>query len=442
MQIKVKSSVIGLLLLSYSWAVPTNAADFYTIIGPDGRPMIIKNKDVATPAVRERKSSAKLENSTQFKNQSLNSSQQNQNAKVKIEQESQVKAVENTFENNDQMKARIQTNKNQVVDFNSNQLAADKVKAPSAKNDLEELPTTQKKTVDQIKKNQAAVSSKNMNESSSQKKNIQSLENNSSQTTTKSSEVPQKIENDSKSEKIITEKKSSVDDDNFTMIDGVQYVDHEYLEEKEFNLEGNKRFYIVPDSSATGGRNFETVEREKGVTKSVLSKFLKNTQTAQKPIVLATTYARLNKDEVVETLEQACFTGRKINKSKTLSLDKDEIGFWPVAPVKENFSYEVVNLDQNVETIHLSSFASSQKNPTYYWPLVVFLDQNGCVIEGVSGFKNEDIHSNNRAYSALAGILKKPDNARYLFMTPLAEAIDIKNQKLSNTGQIKLSVLR
>lgn len=442
MQIKVKTSVIGLLLLSFSWAVPTKAADFYTIIGPDGRPMIIKNKDVAAPSARERKSSAKSEDSAQFKNQSLNSVQQNQNTKVKVEQEPQAKTVEDTVQNNDQKKAKIQENKNQVVDLNSNPAGADKAKALSAKNDLEKTPTSHNKTDKQFKKDQAAALSKNMNESSSQKKNIQSLENNSPQIMTKSSEVLKKNENYSKSAEIRTEKKSSVDDDNFTIIDGVQYVNHEYLEEKEFNLEGNKRFYIVPDSSSTGGRNFETVEREKGVTKSVLSKFLKNTQTAQKPIVLATTYARLNKDEVVETLEQACFTGRKINKSKTLSLDKDEIGFWPVAPVKENFSYEVVNLDQNVETIHLSSYASSQKNPTYYWPLVVFLDQNGCVIEGVSGFKNEDIHSNNRAYSALAGILKKPDNARYLFMTPLAEAIDIKNQKLSNTGQIKLSVLR
>lgn len=441
-QIKVKTSVVSLLLLSYSWAVPTSAADFYTIIGPDGRPMIIKNKDVAAPEARERRSNTKPEKSTQSTNQNSNYSQHKQNVEIKIEQESQVKVVENSFQNNDQKKARIQKNVNQVVDLNSNPLGEEKVKIPSFKNNLDETSTTQKKSIDQIKKNQAAALSKNKSDSSTQKKNIQPLDNTSSKTMIQSSKLPIKIDNLSQNAEIKTEKKSSVDSGNFTMIDGVQYVDNEFLEEKEFNLEGNKRFYIVPDSSVTGGRNFETVEREKGVTKTVLSKFLKNTQTTQKPIVLATTYARLNKEEVIETLEQACFNGRKINKSKTLSLDKDEIGFWPVAPVKENFSYEVVNLDQNVETIHLSSYASSQKNPTYYWPLVVFLDQKGCVIEGVSGFKNEDIHSNNRAYSALAGILKKPDNARYLFMTPLAESIDIKNQKLSNTGQIKLSVLR
>ena len=44
--------------------------------------------------------------------------------------------------------------------------------------------------------------------------------------------------------------------------------------------------------------------------------------------------------------------------------------------------------------------------------------------------------------SALEGVLKKPPNAVYLFMTPLLEAVDVQDVQLTNKGQIKLSVLR
>ena len=149
----------------------------------------------------------------------------------------------------------------------------------------------------------------------------------------------------------------------------------------------------MPDSSVGGTRRFETVEREKGISKSVFSKFTKNTQAENEPVVLASTYYRLPKNELVQSLEQSCFSGKKINKAKLLSLDKNEMGLWPVPPIKEKFVYDVIKLDSPIENIHFTSYASSQKSPSYYWPLVVFLDQQGCVIEGVIGFKNENIDS-------------------------------------------------
>ena len=148
------------------------------------------------------------------------------------------------------------------------------------------------------------------------------------------------------------------------------------------------------------------------------------------------------KNELVQSLEQSCFSGKKINKAKLLSLDKNEMGLWPVPPIKEKFVYEVIKLDSPIENIHFTSYASSQKSPSYYWPLVVFLDQQGCVIEGVIGFKNENIDSTYASYSALEGVLQKPPNAVYLFMTPLLEAVDVQDVQLTNKGQIKLSVLR
>lgn len=157
---------------------------------------------------------------------------------------------------------------------------------------------------------------------------------------------------------------------------------------------------------------------------------------------MSATYYRLPKQDVIETLEQSCFTGKKLDKAKVLNIKNREIGFWPVAPIKEKFAFEVIQLDENIQDLLLTSYASSNKNPTYYWPLIVFLDQKGCVIEGVSGFKNQEIAESKFQHAALEGVLKKPSSSKYLFMTPLASAIDVENKQLINHGQIKLSVIR
>jgi len=235
---------------------------------------------------------------------------------------------------------------------------------------------------------------------------------------------------------------SNVDNKNFTTIDGEKYVSNEYLEDQEFNLEGKKRFYMTPEIGAVHGR-YETIERQKGVSASLLDRIRGNSKMEEKKaIVLASSYYRLPKEDVTESLEQGCFSGKKILKAKNLSIKNQEVGLWPVAPIKENFAYEVIKLDQQVQNILLTSYASSSKVPTYYWPLVVFLDQKGCVLEGVGGFKNEEIQDNNMQFSAMEGILRKPEKAVYMFLTPLSSAVDVENKQLTNHGQIKLSVIQ
>lgn len=236
---------------------------------------------------------------------------------------------------------------------------------------------------------------------------------------------------------------SPKNDDNFSKIDGVEYVNNEFLENKEFNLEGRKRFYITPDSNVMGTGHVETVERQKGITKAVLQKFM-NPDADQAPlaIALASTYYRLPKEQVVESLDQSCFSGKKFKKPKELSQRNSQLGIWPVPPIKERFVYEIVKINPDVENIQFTSYATTSKNPTFYWPLAVFLDQNGCVVEGVSGFKNEETAENTKQHAALVGVLKKPAQAQYLFLTPLSEAVDVEGKQLTNQGQIKLSALR
>ncbi len=224
----------------------------------------------------------------------------------------------------------------------------------------------------------------------------------------------------------------------FSNVDGVEYVNSEYLEDQEFNLEGKKRFYSMPD----GTGRFETIERKKGVSRAVLDKFLNRNQTAQVPIALSGTYMRLSAQDLSVAFENdRCFLSGYKKNIKTLSPIK-EVGLWPTQPLKEKFEYELVKLEGTIEYAQIDSYAKTQAQPTYYWPLIVFLDQNGCALEGVSGFKNSTQQATFLQHAAIQGVIKVPAQTRYMMMTPLASAIDMPEQALSNQGQIKLTALK
>ncbi|EPH33211.1 FilE [Acinetobacter gyllenbergii CIP 110306 = MTCC 11365] len=224
----------------------------------------------------------------------------------------------------------------------------------------------------------------------------------------------------------------------FSQVDGVDYVNNEYLENQEFNLDGKKRFYTMPD----GTGRMETIERKKGVSRSILDKLLNRSQQATAPIALSGTYVRLSSEDLKSAFEDdRCFVEGYKKSIKTLTLKKD-VGLWPRKPLKEKFEYEVVKLDPAIEYMQIDSYASNNEKPVYYWPLVVFLNEKGCIEEGVSGFKNSQVAATMLQHSALQGVIKVPKDAHYIMMTPLASAVDVSEQELSNQGQIKISVLQ
>lgn len=231
----------------------------------------------------------------------------------------------------------------------------------------------------------------------------------------------------------------------FNDLDGEQYVSNEYLEDKEFNLEGKKRFYTMPEGvmdSKGGSVRLQTIEREKGVGKSVIQALFRNNRVADTgPIVLASTYYRVSQNDSIEGLGKACFSDKKIKKSKVLVKDKD-VNLWPRAPLANDFDYEVVKLEVPVQNVKIHSYAARQNNPTFYWPFVVFLDDQACVLEGAGGYKNQELESNAIQHMHIEGIVQVPKNSHYILMTPLASAIDVDQHGLSNQGQLKLSVIR
>ena len=231
----------------------------------------------------------------------------------------------------------------------------------------------------------------------------------------------------------------------FSQVEGIEYVDSEYLENKEFNLEGKKRFYSMPEGVVDkniGTTQIQTIEREKGVGQSVLKSLFQTPEVDSGPVVLAQSYYRISQSETIDSLGMQCFTDKKIKKAKEIS-HKKAVNLWPRAPLKaDEFDFEVVKLQSDIQNIQINSYASSQKNPTYYWPFVVFLDSRGCVLEGAGGFKNQEGQANIIQHERIEGILQIPAQSEYILLTPLASAIDVEDKMLTNHGQLKLVAIR
>ncbi|MGY6626595.1 putative pilus assembly protein FilE [Acinetobacter johnsonii] len=231
----------------------------------------------------------------------------------------------------------------------------------------------------------------------------------------------------------------------FSQMDGADYVRNEYLEDREFNLEGKRRFYTMPEGvidHKTGATRFQVIEREKGVSKSVLNSMFKPKQKDNlAPIALASTYYRMSQQDTIDSLGQTCFKDKKLKKAKSLQANHD-INVWPKKPIKENFEFEIIKVDSNIQNIQLNSYASTQNDPTFYWPFAVFLDQNACVLEGVGGFKNDENSPSMLSHEMIAGILHVPEQSHYLLLTPLSSAVDVEHKVLTNHGQLKLIAIR
>lgn len=220
-----------------------------------------------------------------------------------------------------------------------------------------------------------------------------------------------------------------------TVIDGEQYIDSEYLEQREFNLEGKKRFYNLPDG--LGGR--EIIEREKGVDMTVFRK-----QTIDQPtqvVTLAKNYQRMPQAQVVELTGIQCFTPKQLEKAKPMSAN-EAVNFWPRPGFEPKFDFVLAKLEQPINDIQLLSYANTSNNPRFYWPLPIFLDEKGCVIEGVNSFYQDTIAPTVTMHQALQGYLHLPPATKYILLTPLETAADLSETQLTNKGQVRLTPIR
>lgn len=408
--------VISLFCIMVTSASTVYADGFYTIIGPDGRPMVVPMK------IGKKQAEPKQKMQTESVQTPAPSSQGVINSKVlPSEQEKtdgvQPKLVEIKPTQSNTVKVAEPVRLSQVEPKVAEQLDIPPKITPPEPASAQKIPL------------QSVEKAKVKQEKTSKDLDVQPP------TVEKKTVLAEKVKSTSKTEDASPK---TVSRNGFSQVDGVDYVDNEYLENQEFNLDGKKRFYTMPD----GTGRLETIERKKGVSRSVLDKLFNRNTHSVAPIVLSTTYARLSSEDLKSAFENdRCFLEDYKKTIKTLTL-KNDVGLWPRKPLKEKFEYDLVQLDPSIQYIQIDSYSSNNKQPVYYWPLVVFLDEKGCIEEGVSGFKSNKTAETVLQHAALQGVIKVPKDVRYILMTPLASAIDVSEQELSNQGQIKISVLQ
>lgn len=217
----------------------------------------------------------------------------------------------------------------------------------------------------------------------------------------------------------------------FSEFAGQQYVDTAYLEQREFNLEGRKRFYSLPDG--LGGT--QVVERESGVK---LSSFVPQFERPQ-TVTLADSYRRVTAAALIDLTNQQCLSAVQLKTAKLLN-DKP-VDFWPIPSFQPKFEFVLAELAPSLLDIHLISYTATSRQPRYYWPLPIFLDQRGCILEGVAGFYQSKTTATWLQQSALQGHVHVPKDARYLLLTPLVEAAELSGETLTDRGQLRLTPL-
>lgn len=412
--VKVTKRLSGLICLSSLWALSLGSAsvsyanEFYTIIGPDGRPMVVQRKAETRPAAKKEAVPVNKTQAQSRASSALNPAQPQ--AQIPVSEPVRAPAVA--------VVPTVSTVPTQPV--------------PTVKL-TESIP---QKTPDTAVVEQPVVTPVVL-------ATTKPVSASSSPTIT--SVIPQ-----TESQKVLKTVQADQPDrtssSGFTEMEGEQYVNNEYLEHSEFNLEGKKRFYMMPegvvDSKLGGGATrVQVVEREKGVGQSVLDRLFKKRQPESvKPMVLSSTYYRIAQADAISSLGQSCFNNKKIKHAKTLAVQKD-VNLWPRAPLTDEFDYEVVKLEGDLRHLQVNSYASKTRQPTFYWPFAVFLDAQGCVIEGAGGYKSQDTQSTLLQHEQVEGVIQLPAQTRYLLLTPLASAIDMENRQLSNQGQLKIIAL-
>ncbi|WP_104490168.1 putative pilus assembly protein FilE [Acinetobacter indicus] len=412
--VKVTKRLSGLICLSSLWALSLGSAsvsyanEFYTIIGPDGRPMVVQRKAETRPAAKKEAVPVNKTQAQSRASSALNPAQPQ--AQIPVSEPVRAPAVA--------VVPTVSTVPTQPVTT---------VKL------TESIP---QKTPDTAVVEQPVVTPV----VSATTKAVPA-----SSSPTIISVIPQ-TESQEVLKTVQADQADRTSSSGFTEMEGEQYVNNEYLEHSEFNLEGKKRFYMMPegvvDSKLGGGATrVQVVEREKGVGQSVLDRLFKKRQPESvKPMVLSSTYYRIAQADAISSLGQSCFNNKKIKHAKTLAAQKD-VNLWPRAPLTDEFDYEVVKLEGDLRHLQVNSYASKTRQPTFYWPFAVFLDAQGCVIEGAGGYKSQDTQSTLLQHEQVEGVIQLPAQTRYLLLTPLASAIDMENRQLSNQGQLKIIAL-
>ena len=205
----------------------------------------------------------------------------------------------------------------------------------------------------------------------------------------------------------------------FQPLDDEIYVDSEYLEQKSFNLEDKKRFYYVPN-----GTSSQPIIESNANSGGVSVPIAEATNAKRREAFYADDYQTLSKEWLIEqapATQQLCQQAKKLKKAAQPF--KDSNALWLTADSDATRFDRVLAFSAKIQTeraLRITSFASSNKNPTFYVPVVSFLDAQGCVLSGAWQYWSRAYPANEHHFSAVEGLLRVPSAAQYVaFLSPV-----------------------
>lgn len=214
--------------------------------------------------------------------------------------------------------------------------------------------------------------------------------------------------------------------------EGEQYQDAEVLEQDTRNQKPKNRFYYVP----SGALGEKVIESEGGVAVSTVSAI----QPSPKSVIkVSPEYQVLSKEWLLTKrpdLQNYC---HQIKQLKSARAFKNSNALWVEAvDFVANQPDKILSLEQvltNSAMVRLASFANTHKKPKFYQPMVVFLNQQGCVLEGAWQYWSDAKPANDNQYSALEGLLTIPVDSKYVLFYPPNNELTIK-LPLQNYGAL------
>lgn len=211
--------------------------------------------------------------------------------------------------------------------------------------------------------------------------------------------------------------------------EGEQYQDAEVLEQDSLKQKPKNRFYYIP----SGALGEKVIESEDGVAVSTVNI---SPPPSKSPLKLSPEYQVLSKEWLLAKRPDLQHYCRQTHKLKSARVFKDSNPLWIEAvDFVINQPDKVLILEQVLSTVRLASFANSHKKPKFYQPMIVFLDQQGCVLEGAWQYWSDAKPANDNQYSALEGLLTIPIDSKYMLFYPPDKELTLK-LPLQNYGAL------
>ncbi len=213
-------------------------------------------------------------------------------------------------------------------------------------------------------------------------------------------------------------------------LEGEQYIDSDTLIKQQSEQPAKKRFYYVP----TGALGEKVLEGEHHAAETIPIP-----QPPKQEIKFSPEYQIITKEALLSKWHNLSSYCQQTKRLKPSRLFKASNALWiDKSDFSANQPDKILSLEKTLlttEVVRISSFANSQKKPKFYLPIIVFLDEQGCVLEGAWQYWSYAKAANDNQYSAVDGLLTLPTSSKYILLYPPDEQVKI-SLPLQNYGSL------